>query len=442
MAEGTQIVTNGQSRTNNLSFDFTSWWRPDITNCFTTRQKVCVANGLSYLSALLLTIACLMLLFRRCRVRDRKSGEEAACALYTFLGNVCSTVGAVLSNQLSLQVFMSGFMAAVDAIHLISILLTVWLCWNTRAERIRRTIRQRRRQNLMAVSLLLLIAGGGSYLASSNHLRPVDRPLPGRRLLADLLDDSTEVLGYVLGLLSFVIAWTSKFPTLFSARRTEMSLTTSLFSRLLNSLAGVLYTFAILLHNAQYVFVLKAMPWLLTSVCSAALDLTIVALFWWKKAAIEQETGGRSPDTECLLGCSSPPSHHRPRWERKNKHTMAEMGHYMDVNIQPVRKVCLKEVTLSREAGVPKSHPLRKTVRVVRVDEPFTSETFSDSSSLNSDLEWDFGEANEDWNKMPKEHEKRDEIPLQEWPKNPSLKPTVCSCEPERNGKSIEQSDW
>ncbi|KAJ7993186.1 hypothetical protein DPEC_G00269830 [Dallia pectoralis] len=116
---------------------------------------------------------------------------------------------------------------------------------------------------------------------------------------------------------------------------------------------------------------------------------------------------------------------------------MAEMGHYMDVNMQPVRKVCLKEVTLSRDTGVPTSHSLRRTVRVVRVDEPFTSESFSDSSSLNSDLEWDFEEAITPWDKLAKEQEKGDEFPLQEWP-NPT---GVCSCVTEQGGKTIKPSD-
>ncbi|KAM9479848.1 transmembrane protein 44 [Salvelinus alpinus] len=437
-----QSVTNGQSRSESLSFDFTSWWRHDIiSTCFSNRHNVCISTGLVCLSVLLLIISCFMLVCLRCRGRDRNSGKEAGCVLYCFFGNLCSTVGAVLSNQLSIQVIMGGFMAAVEVIHFISI-FPIFLCWNTRAEKRLRMMKRRRRQNFMAVSLLLVV-GGGSYLTSRTSHGLVDRPLTGRRLLlTDLLHDRMEVLGYILGLLSFVIAWTSKFPDLSRAHRGKSS-RAHVSSGLLCSLAGALYTSAILLYDTQYEFVLRAMPWLLASTCCAALDLAIVVLSWCRKGTPEQQPGGGSPDTESLLGGSSPPTQHNPSWKTKQKHPLdlggaplqvlsskknlkfADMGHYMDVNIQPVRKVCLKEVTLSREEGVSESHPLRRTVRVVRVDEPCTSETFSDSSSLNSDLEWDFEDANAQWNKLQKE--KVDGFPLQEWPKNPSPKP-ICSC--------------
>ena len=42
-----------------------------------------------------------------------------------------------------------------------------------------------------------------------------------------------------------------------------------------------------------------------------------------------------------------------------------------------------------------------------------------------SSLQWDFEDANAQWNKLLKENV--DGFPLQEWPKNPSPKPT-CSC--------------
>ncbi|XP_041694462.2 transmembrane protein 44 isoform X1 [Coregonus clupeaformis] len=442
MGVAAQSVTNGQSRAENLSFDLTSWWRPDIiSTCFSNRQNVCISTGLSCLSVLLLIISCFMLVCLRCRVRGRDSGKEAACALYSFFGNLCSTVGAFLSNQLALQVIMGGFMAAVEVINFISIIFPICLCWNTRAEKRLRMMKRRRRQNFMAVSLLLMV-GGWSYLTSRTSHGLVDRPLTGRRLLlTDLLHDRTEVLGYILGLLSFVIAWTSKFPALSRARRGERS-RAHVSSGLLCSLAGALYTSAILLYDTQYEFVLRAMPWLLASTCCAAMDLAIVVLSWCRKGTTEQQPGRGSPDTESLLGGSSPPTQHNPSGKPPKKHSLdlngaplcvlsnknnlklADMGHYMDVNIQPVRKVCLKEVTLSREEGVSESHPLRRTVRVVRVDD-----TFSDSSSLSSDLEWDFEDSNAQWNKLPKEQEKVDEFPLQEWPKNPRPKPTgVCSC--------------
>lgn len=49
-------------------------------------------------------------------------------------------------------------------------------------------------------------------------------------------------------------------------------------------------------------------------------------------------------------------------------------------------QVCLKEVTISRD-GSSESLPLKRTVRVVRVDEQCSSGTSTDSSSIGSELE-------------------------------------------------------
>ncbi|KAJ7993185.1 hypothetical protein DPEC_G00269820 [Dallia pectoralis] len=318
MAEDTRRVTNGPSGTNGLWFDLTSWWRVDIT-CFSNRPDMCVASALSCLSALLLAVACVMLVCRRCRERDKNPGE-AAGALYSFLGYSCGTVGAFLSNQLALQILIGGVMAIVEVMHLISILIPMCLTWNTRAEKRLRMMQRRRRQNLMAVSLLLVM-GGGSFLTTRNSLQSVDRPLTGRRLLTDFLLDNTEVLGYILGLLSLVIAWTSKFPALLRARRGEKSSTTHLCAGVLCSLAGALYTSAILLYDTQVEFILRATPWLLASTGCAALDLAVVVLFWCRKFNMEL---GCSSDTENLLSGSSP-SQHGARRERKHKHPLSSL---------------------------------------------------------------------------------------------------------------------
>ncbi|KAF3835190.1 hypothetical protein F7725_027748 [Dissostichus mawsoni] len=75
-----------------------------------------------------------------------------------------------------------------------------------------RMIRGRRRQHLMAVCVLMVVAGG--FLKSRDSHHPVDGHLSGRKLLHATFQDNTEILGYILGLLSSVIACTSRFPAL------------------------------------------------------------------------------------------------------------------------------------------------------------------------------------------------------------------------------------
>ncbi|KTG33426.1 hypothetical protein cypCar_00041921, partial [Cyprinus carpio] len=243
-------------------------------------------------------------------------------------------------------------------------------------------VSRRRRQNFQVVSLLFVM-GGCVYLDLHVHSSPEMVSPTMRRPLGMFLDDHTENLGYVLGLLSFAISWTAKFPFILKANRGEQNSAVQVSSRVLSSVAGSLYASAILLYDTQLRSVIKAMPWILSAISCAVLDLSV---------SFDTDYS----DTESLLGDSSVKGqlcNNNVECCRK-KHLSArgispkgtDMGLYMDVNIQPIRKVCLKEVTISRD-GSSESLPLRRTVRVVRVDEQCSSDTSTDSSSIGSELE-------------------------------------------------------
>uniref|UniRef100_UPI0037E7DB43 transmembrane protein 44 n=1 Tax=Semicossyphus pulcher TaxID=241346 RepID=UPI0037E7DB43 len=406
-----------------------------VSTCFSRdADKVCVPVGLSGLSALLLLVSCFLLVYQRCTWRRENPGETST-SFYSFLGNVCSTFGAILSRQLHIQILMGAFAAAVDAVHVISCCLSVLLYWNSKAERRHRMMRSRRRQHLLGVCVLMVVAGG--FLKPAVTHRRADTPLSGRKLLQVTLQDNTEILGYLLGLLSFVIACTSRFPAVCRAYRGQMFTWAYVFSALLCSLAGALYAAAILLYDTRPAFVLRVMPWLLSAMCWFILDLLILVACCCKRRTRRQQTSF-SPDTESLLGCSglNPEDNVVMKRQRKQEVTssaqtktkkvqkMTEMGRYMDVSVQPARKTCLKEVMSSKEEM--EDRPF--TVRVIRVNSLCSSDTSYDSSLESSDLEWDFEEANAQWNKPTAQQQKGGEFPLQGWPTHPKpCKPCTCA---------------
>uniref|UniRef100_A0A3Q3KH36 Transmembrane protein 44 n=1 Tax=Mastacembelus armatus TaxID=205130 RepID=A0A3Q3KH36_9TELE len=204
------------------------------------------------------------------------------------------------------------------------------------SERRLRMMRKRRRQHFLAVCVLMAFAGGFAKLGV-NH-RSADEPHIRRRLLHVILQDNTEVLGYILGLISFVIACTSRFPALCRAVRQMLSWA-SMLSGLLCSLAGVLYAAALLVCDTQFQFLLEVMPWLLSAISGAALNLLVSF-------------------------CTS--QYHRT------------LGVFHS-------QICLKEVMSSREEVVDRLPHC--TVRVIRVDRFCSSDTSCDSSSVSSDLE-------------------------------------------------------
>ncbi|XP_063746985.1 transmembrane protein 44 isoform X2 [Eleginops maclovinus] len=389
------LTLDGQSggNPNLFLFNLVEFCVDAVTTCFSrAADKLCVPIGLSSLSALLLLLSCILLVYQRCTFRVRNPGETIIF-LYSLLGNLCSTSGAILSRQLYIQILLGAFAASMDAVSCISCCLPVLLCWNSKAEKRLRMIRGRRRQHLLAVCVLMVVAGG---FLKSRVPDSVDGHLSGRRLMHATFQDNTEILGYILGLLSFVIACTSRFPALCRTYRGEMLTCAHIFSGLLCSMAGALYATVILLYSTQFGFLLRVMPWLLSAICCFTLDLLILVIHLWKRGTIRQLVHF-SPDRESLLGGSGIHTednavmktqrkqhvHFSGRTKTKTVQKMIEMGRYMDVTLQPAEKTCLQKVTLSEV----KDLPLNRTLRVIGGDSFCSSGTSCDSSPVSSDLE-------------------------------------------------------
>ncbi|XP_034035844.1 transmembrane protein 44 [Thalassophryne amazonica] len=384
-------------------------------------DKLCLPVVLCALSALLLLPPCLVLVCQRCTFQG-ENRRETATFFYCFLGNLCGTTGAVLSRQLYILVLMSAFAAAVDAVNFLSCVLSLCLCWKSKTVRRLRAMRRRRRQHLLAMSVLMVFTGG--YLRSRVRSSPADWPPSQRRLLhVTLHQDNTEVLGYILGLLAFIITCTSKFPGVCRAHRGQMVTWAHMISGGFCSLASALYASAILLSHTQFGFV-RVMPWLLSAVCSASLQLLILIIHCNKrlKRGTTLESGSFSTDNVSLLGelGSSTEDTIVEGWQAHSSAQIQDnfalkmngMGHYMDVSIQSAPQ----EVSTSEEKV--ENLPLNRTVQLIRVNS-FCSLNLSDESSqVSSDLEWDFEEANAQWKQPTKEHER---FPLREWLPNPKI---------------------
>uniref|UniRef100_A0A665UTC2 Transmembrane protein 44 n=1 Tax=Echeneis naucrates TaxID=173247 RepID=A0A665UTC2_ECHNA len=389
-------------------------------------DRLCAPAVLSSVSALVLLLSCPVLLQQKCRSRE-KPWEGSAIFFYCFLGNLCGAVGALLSRQLYIQILMAALAAAVDAVNFQSSLFLLILCWNSKSERRLRMIRRRRRQRLLAICVLMVIAGG--FLKSTFSHDPADRPLRGRTLLHVDLQDNTEILGYILGVISFVIAFSSRFPAVCRAYRGQTLTPAQVLSGLLCSLSGALYATAILFYDTQLGFLLRVLPWLLSAISCVTLDLLILVLHWSRRET-RRHPLRFSPDTERLLteeetvGKKHDKQKLHSSTEANIKNTLkTEIGPYMDVSVHPARKICLKEETLSKGEVEDRSH--NWTVRVIRNNSLCPSDTSCESSLFSSDLEWDFEHAQ--WREPTAKQQQGEEFPLQEWPEN--ARPfNFCAC--------------
>ncbi|XP_077572365.1 transmembrane protein 44 isoform X3 [Stigmatopora nigra] len=351
------------------------------SSCFTIGDPGfnCSSFRLVSLSSLLLLLSSFLLLYKRFNHRGGHPGHIVS-SLYCFLGNVCGLTGAVLSRQLHIQVLMGLLSAVLDLVNVIACFIPLCFFKNWQTERRLRTIRRCRRSHLLTVCLLTALSGG--FLKSSIlHSLTTDKLTLRRRLLSVTLQDNTEILGYIIGLLSFVINLTSKFPTLGRVLKGKELSRVHIFSGLLCSLSGALYAAALIQLDTGVSFLLSVMPWLLCAICGASLDFFIVILYWCHMET-RQKPMSFSPEMESLLGDSSKDKVAVQHDGKQGKKFNLEMGHYMDVSKDATMERDPREATMSGKAVDNKV--LNRTVPMVRVD---GCDASCDSSIVSSDLE-------------------------------------------------------
>ncbi|XP_054406970.2 transmembrane protein 44 isoform X13 [Pongo abelii] len=280
-----------------------------LDRCF-ARHRVCISFGLWICASSCWIAAHALLLYLRCAQKSRQD-QSALCAACCLLTSLCDTVGAVLARQLTIQVFTGAYLAAIDLVNFMFILFPV--CgskFKSNSDREARE-RKRRRQLRASVFALALPLSLGPCWALWVAVPKASATIrgPQRRLLASLLPENTEILGYLLGSVAAFGSWASRIPPLSRICRGKTFPSIHLWTRLLSALAGLLYASAIVAHDRQPEYLLRATPWFLTSLGRAALDLAIIFLSCVMKSKMRQALGfakeaRESPDTQALLTCA------------------------------------------------------------------------------------------------------------------------------------------
>ncbi|XP_060006314.1 transmembrane protein 44 isoform X6 [Lagenorhynchus albirostris] len=185
-----------------------------LDHCF-ARHRVCISFGL-WICAFSCWIAVhALLLYLRC---GKKSGRDQSvlCAACCLLTSLCDTIGAILAKQLTIQVFTGVYLAAVDLVSFVSILFPV--CSSKVKSSSGRGSRERKRRRQLRASIFALVLplslGPGWALWAA--VPKASGPIRGsqRRLLGSLVQDNTEILGYLLGGIAALGAWASRIPPL------------------------------------------------------------------------------------------------------------------------------------------------------------------------------------------------------------------------------------
>ncbi|XP_068810232.1 transmembrane protein 44 [Struthio camelus] len=335
--------------------------------------------------------------------------------LHSFVGHVCNTVGALLTSQLDIQILTGAYMAAADIIRFLLALFPV--CPSESQKTAGLHCRRRRRRHVrdsLLVLALPLSVGAGRFVTVIG-LGSSQESLHGaqRRLLGAVLQDNKEVLGFVLGLLSALLAFTARMPSLSRACRGKPRLQRQLWATLCSAAAGVLYAAAIVTRDQQPAHVLKAMPWLLIALGSAALDVAIPFVAWvvrsqkgwqlvseipdaWPLLAEEEKANDEGAETADWAPLNMfPKSRSRPR-------TVAA-SHCLDLMIRLVQQTGCNAARLpgdgrmSATDAAPLDRPACSPLPALHAG--LSSSSSSDAASVNSELEWDFEDVTVQWSR-------------------------------------------
>ncbi|XP_047589443.1 transmembrane protein 44 isoform X13 [Lutra lutra] len=210
-----------------------------LDRCF-ARHRVCISFGLWICSTSCWIAAHTLLLYLRCA---KKSGRDQSvlCAACCLLSSLCDTIGAILARQLTIQVFTGAYLAAADLVNFVFILFPICGCqWKSHRGRgsQERTRRQRLRASVFALALPLSLGPGWALWATTPK---ASGPVRGsqRRLLESLLQDNTEVLGYLLGGIAVFGSWASQIPPLSRINSDWVPLTTLPPCKSLRTMAAI-----------------------------------------------------------------------------------------------------------------------------------------------------------------------------------------------------------
>ncbi|XP_073929590.1 transmembrane protein 44 isoform X2 [Castor canadensis] len=342
-------------------------WNWDyLDRCF-ARHRVCISFGLWICASCCWIAAHALLLYLKCAKKSGQ-GQSALCAACCLLTSLCDTVGAILARQLTIQVFTGAYLAAVDLVNFMFILFPV--CGSRSKSNSGRGTRERKRRRRLRASVFALILplslgpGWALWAAVPKASAPVQGPQ--RRLLGSLLQENTEVLGYLLGGIAAFGSWASRIPP---------------FSRIIIFLSCVM-----------------------KSKMRQALGFVTEAR--------------ENADTQALLTCSEKEDENQEaRTEDKNSDwvplttlshckslkTMTAISRYMELTIEPVQQASCSATRLPGDGQMstgdtslqePPSYP---PVQVIRAR--VSSSSSSEVSSINSDLEWDPEDVNLERNK-------------------------------------------
>ncbi|KAM4695530.1 transmembrane protein 44 isoform 2-T2 [Discoglossus pictus] len=389
------------------------WSWDYLIRCF-AQETVCVSFALWLLSSLFWVTSCCIHFYLRCKRKSRYK-DSVWWDVYGFFGSLCNTIGALLSKQLTIQVITGGYMALADIIHFI---LTLFPVCNSRyrpRSGHRKSWARRKSKVVLSALCVFVYVGVGCYALYPNEL-PSSQVLltPQRRLLTTVLQESTDIVGFTLGIIAVIVSWTVRVPVITKVSRGMAFPILQVWAVLFSAMASLMYAAAIMSHDRHPEYFVRAIPWFLISMGAAALDVALTFLSCMMKNKLVRQMGfvveamGGSDSCELLAAEEEEEEEeeqteatHKPTDEEENSNwtplqmvsesrilrSKTPLGRYVRLSIEQVQEVACGEVRLPGD-GQTNTGSISTSEPVRYID-----------LSMYPPAQWDFEDLNQHLNK-------------------------------------------
>ncbi|XP_040205439.1 transmembrane protein 44 isoform X1 [Rana temporaria] len=405
----------------------TGLWNLDyLITCF-AEEKICVSFGLWLLSCLFWFTSFSLHFYLRCKRKSRHE-ESIFWNIYSFFGSMCNAIGSLLAKQLTIQVITGAYMALSDVIDFILTLFPVCTSsYRVRASHQPSRRKRHRKPVLSALTYCVMISLGYYSLYVRAPLLPEVSHGPQRKLLESVLQERIDVVGFTLGIIAVLVSWTVRVPVITKVCKGMVFPVIQVWAVLFSALASIMYAAAIMSHDRHQEYYVRAIPWFLISMGTAALDVALMFLSCMMKNKLIQQMGPvmdvTLDDESCKLVAHMEESKpgapgglinidkERLHWTPLNMlpnrslNTGPSLGHYMKLRIQQVQEDGVGAVRLpgdgqTNPGTIHNKEPLRylDLPRYPPTCISHYSSSSSDRSSNTTDLEWDFEDLDQNWN--------------------------------------------
>ncbi|XP_045243155.2 transmembrane protein 44 isoform X5 [Macaca fascicularis] len=364
-----------------------------LDRCF-ARHRVCISFGLWICASSCWIAAHVLLLYLRCAKKSRQD-QSALCVACCLLTSLCDTVGAVLARQLTIQVFTGAYLAAVDLVNFMFILFPV--CGSKFKSNSDREARERKRRrqlraSVFALALPLSLGPCWALWVAAPKASATIRG-PQRRLLASLLQENTEILGYLLGSIAAFGSWASRIPPLSRISKMRQALGFATEARESPDTQALLTCAEKEEENQEARNEDKNLDWVPLTTLSHCKSLrTMTAISRYMELTIEPVQQSENSPTRRALPPGSrrlppgPTSNTGVTFQRDKPHP----NHSREAGCSATRLP--GDGQTSAADALLQEPPSYPPVQVIRAR--VSSSSSSEVSSINSDLEWDPEDVN------------------------------------------------